>query len=557
MGAKNCPETPRQQMIGMMYLVLTAMLALNVSKDILQAFNVVDDTLAISTKNLKTAVDARYDGLYAINEQSDNWNESVQLAQEEAKKLKKMTNDMVTYIETLRWDLTKECEGNSDDVKEAEANAKGKVPFLPVGKMEAKDNFDKPTTFMLGTAKDDGTDPNCKANELKNKLDEYKKNLEALINNPLYGEDKIANVKKDLKCLETNDAENAGTGKTETWAYNTFFHMIQGGAAVVFSKLVNDVKAAEASVLDCIMSSVGTVEMSFGSYTGRSLAKSHVLFAGETYETQLVVAALDPEQELEVHYKVGVDSLAETDPGTVLNGNATGVELSIPNNGVGEHKVAGYIIAKNKKTGKKEYYHFNDTYQVVNKGAVTISADKMNVLYAGIANPVTGAGGSNLSVSFPGCSVASAGGSGKYNVTPPASMVGQTITATVSADKESSSMSFRVKKVPDPYSMAGGVYGGKKSPSELNANPFVVAKTSEDFVFDLKWKVVSFTAEVIEKDMLESYPCTGGAFSQNLKDRIAKSKKNTVISFTNIKARCEAYPSLGDRTLRDVTIKIK
>ena len=557
MGAKNCPETPRQQMIGMMYLVLTAMLALNVSKDILQAFNVVDDTLAISTKNLKNAVDARYEGLYAINEESENWNESVQIAQGEAKKLKKMTGEMVKYIEELRWELTKECEGESDAVKEAEAAAKSKgaTPFVRVGDMEAKDNFDKPTHFMLGP--DEGKDPKCKANELKNKLAEYKKNLEGLVNSPLYSEDKKANVKKDLMCLETKDAKNQGTGKEESWAYNTFYHMIQGGAAVVFSKLVNDVKAAEASVLDCIMSSVGTVEMSFGNYTGRSLAKSHVLFAGETYETQLVVAALDPEQELEVHYKVGVDSLSESEEGTILTGNAMGVELTIPNNGVGEHKVAGYIIAKNKKTGKKECYHFNDTYQVVNKGAVTISADKMNVLYAGIANPVTGAGGSNLSVSFPGCTVSAAGGSGKYNVTPPSSMIGQTVTATVKADKESSSMMFRVKKVPDPFSMAGGAYGGKKSPAELNANPFVVAKTDESFVFDMKWKIVSFTAEIIEKDMLQSFPCTGGQFSADLKGKISKLKKNAVVNFTNIKAKCDSYPSLGERTLRDVTIKIK
>ena len=100
MGAKNCPETPRQQMIGMMYLVLTAMLALNVSKDILEAFNVVDDSLLQSNKNVTIALEDRYNNLYAI--QGEEQTEAIKKAQEKAKKLQDLTKDMVKYIETIQ-----------------------------------------------------------------------------------------------------------------------------------------------------------------------------------------------------------------------------------------------------------------------------------------------------------------------------------------------------------------------------------------------------------------------------------------------------------------------
>jgi len=91
MGAKNCPETPRQQMIGMMYLVLTAMLALNVSKDILEAFNVVDESLALSNISVKESMQQQYAALYNSDDPK------AADAQTKAKQLQKLTDDMVYY----------------------------------------------------------------------------------------------------------------------------------------------------------------------------------------------------------------------------------------------------------------------------------------------------------------------------------------------------------------------------------------------------------------------------------------------------------------------------
>ena len=141
MGAKNCPETPRQQMIGMMYLVLTAMLALNVSKDILEAFNVVDDTLAQSNVSVKEGIDFKYAAL------AKDTTAKAKTANEKATQLRQLTDDMVAYIENSRLELIKYVDGEKKAMEQL--NNPDNNGRIPVAKIDGKDNFDKPTTFYL------------------------------------------------------------------------------------------------------------------------------------------------------------------------------------------------------------------------------------------------------------------------------------------------------------------------------------------------------------------------------------------------------------------------
>jgi gliding motility-associated protein GldM len=312
-------------------------------------------------------------------------------------------------------------------------------------------------------------------------------------------------------------------------------------------------------VLNHIIASAGSANLSFAEYAGHSMAESKILFSGDNYKTTVIVAAFDPNQKLDVYYQVGVDSLSEANEGsaTHVDGPATGVEIDIPGGGVGTHKIAGYIKVRNENTGKVECYHFRDEYIVVPKGGATISADKMNVLYAGLKNPITAAGGSDaskLSVSFPGCQILGSGA--KREVVPPTSMIGKTVEATVSTSEGSSKMTFRVKKVPDPYAQIGAnIFGGKKSKAELTANPVLIAKMSDDFAFDLKWTVVSYSVDVIEKGIISTINCSGSKFSSELINRINSAPVGTVFMFSNIKI---SQPELGTRTMpRDITVRIK
>lgn len=556
MGAKNCPETPRQQMIGMMYLVLTAMLALNVSKDILDAFNVVDDSLLQSNKNVTVALKDRYDNLYSI--QGEEQTEAIKAAQEKAKKLQEQTKEMVSFIETVRWDMTVAVDGeNADGVVKAKKEAKkGEIPCVPVSEIEGKDNFDKPTTFMIGSG--DKADPEKPAAQLKKKLTEYHAKLLDFIKNEEGKSDpqlvkQLSSVKPQDKIYSTHEE------KEVDWEIYNFYHLITGGQVILLNKMISEVKSAEAVVLNHIIASAGSANLSFAEYAGHSMAESKILFSGDSYKTTVIVAAFDPNQKLDVYYQVGVDSLSEANEGnaTHVDGPATGVEIDIPGGGVGQHKIAGYIKVRNENTGKVECYHFKDEYVVVPKGSATISADKMNVLYAGLKNPITIAGGSDaskLSVSFPGCQVNGSGQS--REVVPPTSMIGKTVEATVTSSEGASKMNFRVKKVPDPYAQIGAnIFGGKKSKAELTANPVLIAKMSDDFAFDLKWTVQSYSVDVIEKGIISTINCSGSRFSQELINRINSASVGTVFMFSNIKI---SQPELGTRTMpRDITVRIK
>jgi gliding motility-associated protein GldM len=445
---------------------------------------------------------------------------------------------------------------NAEGVQKAKKEVKkGQVPCVPVAEIEGKDNFDKPTTFMLGSS--DKPDPDKPAVKLKEELIKYHKNLMEFIQDK---EGKPnAELLKQLDVLVPKPQYSEHEEKEVPWETYNFYHLITGGQVILLNKMISEVRSAEAAVLNYIIASAGSTNLSFAEYAGHSMAESKVLFAGDSYKTTVIVAAFDPNQKLDVYYQVGADSLSEANEAnaTHVDGPATGVNIEIPGGGVGQHKIAGYIKVKNENTGKVECYHFRDEYVVVPKGSATISADKMNVLYAGLKNPITIAGGSDaskLSVSFPGCSVS---GSGQAReVVPPTSMIGKTVEATVTTSEGSSKMNFRVKKVPDPYAQIGAnIYGGKKSKAELTANPMLIAKMSDDFAFDLKWTVQSYSVDVIEKGIITTINCSGSKFSQELINKINSASAGTVFMFSNIKI---TQAELGSRTMpRDITVRIK
>jgi gliding motility-associated protein GldM len=236
------------------------------------------------------------------------------------------------------------------------------------------------------------------------------------------------------------------------------------------------------------------------------------------------------------------------------------VKLKIGTGGTGEQKYAGLIKVVGPG-GEAKYYGFKDKYTVLTPSA-TIAADKMNVLYAGISNPVSVSGPvapDKLSVSFPGCNASNQGG-GKFNVSVPTSLIGKTVQATVAAKvgestKTLGQTTFRVKKVPDPRAVLGAnIRGGKRAKAELLANPLIRAAMGDDFVYDLKWTVNSYRVIIVSKGMEEpAIVCQGSALSEKAKAAIQKASSNTVIYFSDIKVSSEA----GSRTLDEFSVRIR
>ena len=538
MGATNCPETPRQKMIGMMYLVLTAMLALNVSKDIIEAFSLVDDTMVASTANTMAKNESDYSWLQG--QKAILGAEKVKDAEQKANVLKQKTDALINEIEEIKKGLIIYVDNTYED---KEGNPK------TVATIQSKDERSKPTQFMIEQKN---------ATKMKEAIIKYKAEILSLVDDPNQREAMSKTI--GLNVEQTFKGKEGAT--TQSWEEHNFYDVIMSAAVTLINTTEGEVRNAESKMLEYVKNSISASDFKFDNVSGRAIPNSRMVFTGDKYTADIIVSAYDTKSTPEVYYKTGVDTLTVDQLGsaTKLEGENGLVRLELGAGGVGEQRYAGLIKIK-APDGTDQYYSFNDRYMVV-KPSATISAEKMNVLYAGIANPVSVSAPvapDQLSVNFPGCGVTRAE-AGKFNISVPASLIGKTVEATVSANlggktQAMGSTTFRVKRVPDPRATIGAnIRGGKRSKTELTANPFIRAAMGDDFAYDLKWTINSYQVIFISKGYEDNpLTCTGANFSEAVKSKIAKSGSGTTIIFTGIKASCEA----GQRTLDEITVRIK
>ena len=541
MGATNCPETPRQRLIGMMYLVLTALLALNVSKDILDAFVVVDETLETSTRNTEKTIDLEYSRLVAQKEILGE--AKVHDALASAKTLRDATNEMVNYIIDFKSQML--IAADNGDTKDG--NPKG------ANEIESKDDYSNASNFFILQGN---------ATKLKNEVLKYRNTLLSLV--PETDRDRI----KTAIGLNVDQVFKNQEGQEESWEVHNFEHTILIACFTLLNKMVGEVRNAEATILKHIIAGIGAEDYKFDKVRGRAIPDSRMVFSGENYEADVIVAAYDSKSDLEIYYKMGIDTLRDADIASankLVSENGVG-RLKIPAGGnLGDQKYAG-IIRVRKPDGTMQPYGFKDKYTVI-KPSATVAADKMNVLYSGIENPVSISAPvdpNRLSLSIPGCTVTPAGaGTGKYVVTVPASLVGRGVTATVtatSADNRGQSMNmgitdFRVKQVPTPKSYLGAtITGGKWTKNEITANALLTANMGQDFLYELTWTVTSYKVIFVVKNVEDApIPVIGNRFNDEVIRKINSAQSGTVIIFTDIKAKSTA----GERPLSEITVRIR
>ncbi len=535
MGATNCPETPRQRMISMLYLVLTAMLALNVSKDILDAFIVVNETLEQTNTNFTSKVDQSY---ILFAGALENEGAKVKPFYDKALKVKKASEEMVDYITQIKKELFMEVDGLTAE------QAEGKT----LKDMDAKDNYDKPTQYFIGQT---GTG---KATELKGKIETYKKNLITIVNNPEY-----ANIIKQSLVTE-GDFRNT-SGEKESWEQHNFDHIVAAATYTILNKLIGEIKNTEYATVSFLYSAIDAGSFKFDNVSAKVIPNSRIVFSGDSYEADIIVAAIDSRQNPSVYWGAGRDtvSVSDIDKLTLVEGENGMVHLKIPTGGVGDQRYAGIIKLKTAEGDK--FYPFKDAYTVTRPSAA-IAAEKMNVLYAGIPNPIAIAAPvapEKMRISWGGLSPKQMGG-GKYEVTPDKNTIGKKIMITVAADlgtgksQNMGSQEFRVKAVPNPVAYIGSNVGsGKVAKSLLVANPFLTAKM-ENFDFALAWRITSYKVTVVKNGREVSSTTNAGAqFTESLKGTIRAATAGTTFEFTEIKAQSIA----GVKNLENITVRVR
>jgi len=541
MGATNCPETPRQKMIGMMYLFLTAMLALNVSKDILEAFVVVNEGLIKTNTNFTLRNGFTYDA-FSVAKQNDPI--KVTPYYDAAMNAKKLAFDVDTFIKGLKVRIIMLTDAKSkEDAEKAEQNMK----FF-----ENKENRDVPNLFMLDVS-EDGSKGH--ARELKNKLIDLKKNLFALLNNPkIVFADKETTIKGLGELgINTSDDKDYNPDKPEEkyWETKLFSEIPCAATITLLTQIQNQVKNAEATVIQTLLSGIGATDFKFDTVAPRVIPKSNYLISGDAYEADLFVAAFS---STDTSSKVLIGESYDSINGK-LNGNVQTINVRhgigkylIPNAGIGTHTYSAIIKVFNSSTGQykdspvKSGGKYNIEYTVAPPMAV-VSPTKMNVLYIGVDNPieisVPGFRDDQISASCSGGPLSKAGKGGWIARVSKAGKCN--ISVTVRDDKGGSrsmgSKEFRVKRIPDPVPTVAKMKGGQIGKGMLQAQQGVEA-TLEGFDFDLKFVIAGFTVSAtLEGGFNEEQTSTNNKFTPQQIALFGKLKKGKKVYIENVRCR--------------------
>jgi gliding motility-associated protein GldM len=459
------PKEPRQKMINMMYLVLTAMLALNVSAEILNAFVTVNNSITKSNDVITGKNKLTYQAF--VDELKDPTVQAkAAIWAPKANEVQKYSEEVFTYIEELKKQLETEA-GTHENHGVNEINA---------------DNLDAATRLM---------DTKGKGKELYTKLGEYKKNILAVIKPEEFADNPTlqAQLKKEKENLANSLPVdlNVPVSKTGTKYENdvngwtqSYFHMTPAIAALtILSKFQNDVKSSEAQLVDYIHSQVGKVKIVYDEF--EAIAQSNTSYAM-------------PGDKIEITAGVGAFSAAAK-PDISINGQ--GIALTggkaiykTTASGTGEHSIS-VKIRYTKPDGTVAEKNEIVKYTVGVPSGASVFLEKMNVLYIGVDNPLTISGGSvgseKVRVSFADGSIARAGGD-RYIAKPSKPGMGEIV---VTADGKSFKFPMRLKYLPPPTGLVGTKKGGSISSAEFKAIGAVIAKLEESD-FEAPFKVISY-----------------------------------------------------------------
>ncbi len=514
----SLPKEPRQKMINIMYLVLTALLALNVSAEILNAFKIVDGSL-ISASNIADKKTADIFKSFERKKEKPETREKAEIWLPKAQQAQKVAVAAYQFIENLKKELKQEADlkvvEGKEEYKEDDLEAATRL-FIsrpPEGKNKGKDLFDA-------------------LNNFKNELMKIDSGV---------AKEVVPNLPIDLHDTKTGKIPVTNEEK-EAWAYN-YFHMTPTIASIVIlSKFQNDIKNSEAQVVEYCHKEIGEVEIIYDEFQA---------FAG-TNSTYLM-----PGEELIITAGVGAFSKAARPTVTI-----DGANIALNADGAAEYKTTVNNSGSNTKRVRISYTKPDGTTAFVEKevkytvgvpSGLVVSTDKTRVFYQDLPNELSVTGGSgdekvNVTVDGPGVSV-SKSGPGLYIVS--CKNLG-TAVVTASDGKKTQKITIPIKRVPNPVAKVGGKTGGGDGPP-MTANVMRVQKgvaaELTDFVFEgVKYDVISFTLYCTGKGF-EDNPgiaeVAGAYFSAEAQAILKRCQPGTTVIIDEIKVRGPG----GTRTL--------
>lgn len=512
-------ETPRQKMIGMMYLVLTALLALNVSAEVLNAFILIDNSLRATTEN---TMDKNKDLITKFAEAMKLNPVKTKEWKEKADKVSVEANKLFVNIDSLKYLIVRTSDG-------------------PEGRPDSivhKDDTNVPGQIMI-TEKVDGK---MRATILKEEIAAFRDFLINLVGDKPENATLINSLKRNLNTDDIKGHE----GEKVPWEVANFEHLPMAGVITLMSKMQADIRNAETEVLNFLYGAIeGKESIPFNKIEAIVNAPTNYVLKGQPFTAQVFVAASD----------------TTMDPVIKLNGGSTlpiknGKGIFTGNTSTPGIKTWGGVIELlNPRTKQIKKFPFTSTY-TVGEAALVVSPTKMNVFYIGVDNPVD--------VSVPGIDpnkvhVTISNGSirkkGKAYVVRVKRTGNVYISASIDTENGRRSMGrkiFRVKRVPDPVAYIGDKRKGSVSKGWLAAQSGIKA-VLKGFDFDLRFRVVYFKLSYTDKGFTKEKVVRSNSFG-TIRSELRKVPSGKKVYFEDIQA---VGPDGSKRDLGTLVLRVK
>jgi len=492
----SLPKEPRQKMINMMYLVLTALLALNVSAEIINAFKTVDNSLVKSNGTLTSTSSGIYKAIADAKSDPKNAAKAAIWAPK-AEKIAVLSKQMSDYIDNLKLTLKKEA---------GYAPEKGDTTYK-------YDNLDAPSRLF---------DTQGEGEKLRSALEKYKQDVLA--------DPELAKEFANKVTINTAIPASESGNTNQTWT-TAYFHMTPTIAALtMLSKFQNDVKNTEYQMANYCLSQISSVALILDKFEPLVSTNSTYLMPGEELEVQAGVGAFNAAAKPVI-----------TIDGRNIPVNEHGVaETKFAAGGSGSHAFTVNISYVDPGTGENKTIAKKVDYTVGQASGVAVMADKMNVLYIGVDNPLTitaGAGSEKVSASLTGGSISH--GSGNHFIAKPGAGSGGEQTVTVMVEgKAAGKVTFRVKNLP-PATGYVGTSGGGLLPSATFKAMGGVRAVLENSEFSADYEVLSYTIAGMGPEFPDyiAQQNNGPRWNGNAAALVSKLKPGSGAYIDNIKAR--------------------
>ena len=510
-------QGPRQKMINLMYLVFIAMLALNMSKEVLTAFGLIEESVAENNANLEVRNEASFAALAAkAQEQPKQYQE----AAEAATKITEISNQFDSYIAGIKAEMMASVDPENQD----DFQTQDKTDFLD-------------TKFFQG----DGLSPDGK--EFISQMDAYRNGMIAALPEKGY-DDLKADIKAKFNTDDVPSVRSEPDSEKISWLKWRFEGFPLIASKTNLTQMQNEIKNAEADVLGQLLQGELIQIASMNNYRSIVSLEKGAFFNGENVTGEVVLGRYDDNMK---PTKVIING-SEVPASQIQNGR---VMLNFGAGAVGDKVIKGEM--QFVENGETITIPIEQKYSVIGRpNSATISADKMNVVYRGVDNPMTisfaGVDPSKVSASAPGLS---ARGGSSYMMKPTGGAdVNISVSATLpDGSKANDSKKFRIKDLPNPTGLISGEFDGvRKNRSNLAIS--TISAAFLDFDFDLTPTVTEFILKVQGQPGIK---VSGNKLSPAAQSALQRAPQGSIVQIAQIKA---TVPGVRLKAVTPVSVEL-